>query len=212
MADAKRHETTGQCRALTGDEERCSRPATEDEFCYQHDDSDPTVSDSQAAEQDQAEQDASTETEQEHEDQAEQNESTETEQEHEDQTEQDASNRESTHPRSGQMTADNLTDPGDVEADVAVDVEREEVEGILAIRESVRATAGQLIGREFDAVSEIAPTDEGWRAVAEVVERRSVPDTQDVIGRYEIELDSDGTVHGYRRLDRYRRGDTTSFE
>ncbi len=114
------------------------------------------------------------------------------------------------HPRSGRMTADAVTDPEAVDADV--DVDREEVEGILTIRQSVQSTATQLIGREFDAVSEIAPTDDGWRAVVEVVERRSVPDTQDVIGRYEIELDTGGTVHGYRRLDRYRRGDTASFE
>ncbi|MCW8172936.1 hypothetical protein D8S78_15275 [Natrialba swarupiae] len=52
----------------------------------------------------------------------------------------------------------------------------------------------------------MVPTDDGWLAIVEVVERRSVPDTQDIIGRYEVELDDDVTVHGYRRLDRYRRG------
>ena len=193
MAEAETQETANQCKALTEDGERCSRPAQDDEFCFQHDESDQTVSDSQAAEQDQ-------QTEQEDE-QAEQA----------DQQESGASEAEPhPHPRSGEMTAEEVTDPSEVDADV--DVEREEVEGILAIRQSVRTTAGQLIGREFDAVSEIAPTDDGWRAVVEVVERRSVPDTQDVIGRYEIELDPDGTVHGYRRLDRYRRGDTASFE
>lgn len=35
--------------------------------------------------------------------------------------------------------------------------------------------------------------DEGWRTVVEVVERNAVPDTQDIIGRYEITLDGTGT-------------------
>uniref|UniRef100_A0A7D6CR09 Gas vesicle protein n=2 Tax=Natrinema zhouii TaxID=1710539 RepID=A0A7D6CR09_9EURY len=108
------------------------------------------------------------------------------------------------------MTADEKTDPEEV--DEAADVEQEEIAGILAVRNTVQSTAGQLIGHEFDGVSEISPTDDGWRAVVEVVERRAVPDTQDIIGRYEIELDTEATVHGYRRLDRYRRGDTTEFE
>uniref|UniRef100_A0A7D5KFG0 Gas vesicle protein n=2 Tax=Natrinema halophilum TaxID=1699371 RepID=A0A7D5KFG0_9EURY len=108
------------------------------------------------------------------------------------------------------MTAEEMTDPEEVDADVETD--NEEIAGVLAVRKTVQSTAGQLIGHEFDGVSEISPTDDGWRAVVEVVERRAVPDTQDIIGRYEIELDTDATVHGYRRVDRYRRGDTAQFE
>lgn len=185
MAEADSKQSTDQCKALTEDGERCSRPAQDDGFCFQHDESDPTVSDSQAVEEEQ-----------------------------EEQAEGDEQAQETDETRSRElgadMTAEEKTDPESVEADV--DVEHEEIEGVLAVRRTVQSTAGQLIGREFDAVSEIAPTDDGWRAIVEVVERRSVPDTQDIIGRYEIELDEDATVHGYRRLDRYRRGDTTQFE
>ncbi|WP_222918708.1 gas vesicle protein GvpO, halophile-type [Natrinema sp. SYSU A 869] len=178
-ADAQSRE---QCKALTTDGERCSRPAQDDGFCYQHDESNPTVSDSQAAQE-------------------------------EEQADEQAEGDEVEQPKSrgtASMTAEEMTDPDEVEADV--DVEQKEIEGILAVRETVRSTAGKLIGHEFDGVSEISPTDDGWRAVVEVVERRAVPDTQDIIGRYEIELDTEATVHGYRRLDRYRRGDTTEFE
>ncbi|ELY63795.1 gas vesicle protein GvpO, halophile-type [Natrinema versiforme] len=176
-ADAQSRE---QCKALTTDGERCSRPARDDGFCYQHDESDPTVSDSQTTEQESEEE----------------------------QGENDVAEPQSRGTVS--MTADEMTDPEEVDKDV--DVEQEEIAGILAVRQTVQSTAGQLIGHEFDGVSEISPTDEGWRAVVEVVERRAVPDTQDIIGRYEIELDTEATVHGYRRLDRYRRGDTTEFE
>ncbi|WP_440771577.1 gas vesicle protein GvpO, halophile-type [Natronorubrum sp. DTA28] len=190
MAEADTHQSTDQCKALTEDGERCSRPAQDDGFCYQHDESDQTVSDSQTAE---TEQDAQDEQEQ--------------EAESDEGSEQEA---ESQELGTVDMTADEKTDPDDVDVDVETD--HDEIAGVLAVRRTVESTAGELIGREFDAVSEIAPTDDGWRAVVEVVERRAVPDTQDIVGRYEIELNENATVHGYRRLDRYRRGDTATFE
>lgn len=179
MAEADTKQSADQCQALTEDGERCSRPARDDGFCYQHDESDPTVSDSQAAEEERA---------------------------------QDESDAESQSRELGtvDMTDEEKTDPDSVDADV--DTDHDEIAGVLAVRRTVQSTAGELIGREFDAVSEITPTDDGWRAIVEVVERRAVPDTQDIVGRYEIELDENATVHGYRRLDRYRRGDTAQFE
>ncbi|AGB38582.1 gas vesicle protein GvpO, halophile-type [Natronococcus occultus] len=183
MSDA---ETTDQeqCRARTGDDERCSRPAQEDGFCYQHDESDPTVSETQSAD--------------------------EQEQEQDEQQAEDADQDQDQDVQSAEMADEEATDPEDVDAD-DVDAD-DQIAGVLAIRKRVRETAGKLIGHEFDGVSEISPMDEGWRAVVEVVERSAVPDTQDIIGRYEIELDEDGVVQGYRRLGRYRRGDTKAFE
>ncbi|TYL36273.1 gas vesicle protein [Natronococcus pandeyae] len=181
MAEADTN-SADQCQALTGDGERCSRPAQDDGFCYQHDESDQTVSESQTAETEQDEQE-------------------------QEQTEQEADDQEA---QSAEMAADEATDPSDVDtSDVDGD---DDIAGILAVRRTVESTAGQIVGHEFDGVSEITPLDDGWRAVVEVVERSAVPDTQDIIGRYEIELNEDGVVQGYRRLDRYRRGDTTAFE
>jgi hypothetical protein len=185
MAEAESN-TADQCRAKTGDGERCSRPAQDDGFCYQHDESDPTVSESQSAdEQEQEDQD-------------------------DDQEQTEAENEEQEDAQSAEMADEEATDPEDVDTG-DVD-EKDQIEGVLAIRKIVQSTAGKLIGHEFDGVSEISPMDEGWRAVVEVVERSAVPDTQDIIGRYEIELDEDGVVQGYRRLGRYRRGDTKAFE
>jgi hypothetical protein len=40
----------------------------------------------------------------------------------------------------------------------------------------------------------------------EVVEVRRIPDTTDVLALYEVEMDTDGAMEGYRRLRRYARG------
>ena len=81
--------------------------------------------------------------------------------------------------------------------------------GLYEARDVGRAIASDLIGSPLDSIIEVGEQEEdGWRVVAEVVERNSIPDTQDVLGRYVISLGSDGAVQGYGRAGRYRRGDT----
>ncbi|ELZ08645.1 gas vesicle synthesis family protein [Halovivax asiaticus JCM 14624] len=161
----------GQCIALTADGERCSRTAGSGDFCYQHDESDSTVSNAETASED---------------------ESSETDQ------------------SSGDAVDESELELDEIE--VTAEEADEQIEGLLSIRQTVKSSAGDLVGHPFDGVSEITAAEEGWTAVVEVIERKAVPDTQDVIGRYRIDLDENGTVQGYRRLDRYRRGDTTAFD
>lgn len=83
---------------------------------------------------------------------------------------------------------------------------------VMAVRGSVVEVSSDLIGRPLDGVVEVGKTEDGWRAVVEVIERRAVPDTQDILGRYELMLDDDETVTGYRRIGRSRRADTDTRE
>jgi hypothetical protein len=80
--------------------------------------------------------------------------------------------------------------------------------GIVEVRNRVRDSASDLIGRPLDGIVEIERNEDEWRALVEIIERSSVPDTQDIIGRYALDLDGNGEITGYRRLERYRRGDT----
>lgn len=63
-----------------------------------------------------------------------------------------------------------------------------------------------LTGREAEGVTGLERTDDGWRVEVEVVEVRRIPDTTDVLALYEVTLDEDGELEGYRRLRRYGRG------
>ncbi|WP_435076946.1 gas vesicle protein [Halococcus sp. AFM35] len=84
--------------------------------------------------------------------------------------------------------------------------------GIVEVRDRVRENASDLIGRPLDGIVEIEREDGEWRALVEIIERNSVPDTQDILGRYALDLDGNGEITGYRRLERYRRGDTRRDE
>lgn len=79
--------------------------------------------------------------------------------------------------------------------------------GLLEARERAREMASELFEHEFDSVIKVNRNDDGtWRTVVEVVERNAVPDTQDILGRYEIVLDSSGSATQYELLERYQRG------
>jgi hypothetical protein len=56
-------------------------------------------------------------------------------------------------------------------------------------------------GLEWDADSD------SWCVTVEALELARVPNTTDVIGAYEVRLDPQGTLRGYKRLRRFVRGE-----
>lgn len=79
--------------------------------------------------------------------------------------------------------------------------------GIVEARTEALDAVDQLLDHPLEGVVRVEDTDDGWRTLIEVVERSAVPDTQDIIGRYEVLLDRSGTVTGYGLVERYRRGE-----
>ena len=63
-----------------------------------------------------------------------------------------------------------------------------------------------LTGREYEGVTGMERTEDGWAVQVEVLELRRVPTTTDMLGLYEVQTDSRGELQGYRRLRRYARG------
>jgi len=55
-------------------------------------------------------------------------------------------------------------------------------------------------------VTGLSRNDDGWTIEVEVLEVRRIPDTTDVLAIYEITVDEDGELEGYRRVRRYVRG------
>ncbi|UNS96189.1 gas vesicle protein [Streptomyces tubbatahanensis] len=72
---------------------------------------------------------------------------------------------------------------------------------------SARETIEELTGLEAETVSSVVRgEDKGWTLHVEVVELRKIPDSVSMLGSYEMTLDSEGELTGYRRLRRYERG------
>jgi gas vesicle protein GvpO len=64
----------------------------------------------------------------------------------------------------------------------------------------------RLTGKTAEGVTGVERNGEGWRVTVEVLEVRRIPETTDVLARYEIETDDKGDLTGYKRAGRYTRG------
>jgi len=66
---------------------------------------------------------------------------------------------------------------------------------------------GTLVKKQPLSVIGINKEGENWEALVEVLERRAVPDTQNLIGIYKITLDKGNNVVGYKRVEVRRKCD-----
>lgn len=64
-----------------------------------------------------------------------------------------------------------------------------------------------LIKKKAEGVVGMSKEGENWNIQLEVLERKAVPDTQDILGMYEMKLDTDLNVTEYRRVGLRRRGE-----
>lgn len=64
-----------------------------------------------------------------------------------------------------------------------------------------------LTGLPVDTISSITRKDENWLVTVDLLELRMVPNTQDVLATYEVEMNDGGAneMLSYRRVGRYRR-------
>lgn len=75
--------------------------------------------------------------------------------------------------------------------------------------EVLREARGQLeelTGMVAESVSSFERTEDGWSLQVEVLELERVPDTMSLLGTYQVDLDPDGMLTGYKRVRRYERG------
>ncbi len=83
---------------------------------------------------------------------------------------------------------------------------------IQRICEKASLTAETLLRKNVDSVNSLTREDDGWMAEVEVLERKSIPDTQDLLGRYEMKFDAEGELLGYKRVMIRRRSDLEAVE
>ena len=78
---------------------------------------------------------------------------------------------------------------------------------VQEIAENAFSLAESLLKKKVEAVTSVTRTEKGWVVLVEVLERKAVPDTQDIIAKYEFKLAGDGDLVGYKRVELRRRGD-----
>jgi hypothetical protein len=83
------------------------------------------------------------------------------------------------------------------------------VTGTMSISQVIDSAMRGLsvLRMKVSALTSVARDEEGWRVTAELVERRGVPDTSDLLGIYELRLDEAGNIMRYERTRMRRRCD-----
>jgi hypothetical protein len=82
--------------------------------------------------------------------------------------------------------------------------------GTIRLGDAIHGAIEQLqslLGLEVSSVTGAARTEDGWRMTIELIERKAVPDTQDLLGVYEVHLDEEGELTSYERREIRRRMD-----
>jgi hypothetical protein len=64
----------------------------------------------------------------------------------------------------------------------------------------------EITGLRPEAVTSLERSDDGaWWVTVELLELSRIPETDDLLGSYEAELDENGELVSYRRVRRYAR-------
>jgi hypothetical protein len=79
--------------------------------------------------------------------------------------------------------------------------------GIQFARRAMQ-TLAELVGCPAEGITGIRRSDDGWVVEVEVLEVERLPETSDVLASYEVEIDNDGEIVEFRRLQRYLRSQT----
>jgi len=82
--------------------------------------------------------------------------------------------------------------------------------GVIHLKEAINGAIEQLqslLGLETSSVVAASKRDGGWQVMIELIERKAVPDTQDLLGEYEVLLDDEGEMISYERRAMRRRMD-----
>lgn len=63
----------------------------------------------------------------------------------------------------------------------------------------VKATAQRILNKHIEGIVKCDRRDKKWVVVVEALERRAVPDSRDILGRYTFVLDEDMNLLGYEQ-------------
>ena len=78
---------------------------------------------------------------------------------------------------------------------------------IYEITDLALTIAKKYISKNPETVIDVEEKKEEWTVIVEVVERKSIPDTQDLLGRYRIRIDKNGELIGWTQTMIRRRCD-----
>jgi hypothetical protein len=106
--------------------------------------------------------------------------------------------------------SDQRTDDGDGGSRTrSSDAPPRRLDAQTAARRALEAVQS-LTSKQAEGVIGVQRLEEGgWTVVIELLETARIPNTSDVLGEYEVEVDARGRLRSYARRSRYTRGSSS---
>ena len=76
------------------------------------------------------------------------------------------------------------------------------------LTERAREDLMTLTGLELGSTLSALKDEKGWRVQVELVEKKSLPDSMDILATYEVLMDDEGNTVEFRRMRMRKRIDT----
>lgn len=78
---------------------------------------------------------------------------------------------------------------------------------VLEIQRKALPDIKELLKKEPEGISSIEKSENGWIIHCEVLEKKSIPETYDLLKVYEFILDNNAKINSFKVLRKIRRGD-----
>ena len=78
---------------------------------------------------------------------------------------------------------------------------------ILEIQEKVAPQIQKLLNKTPEGISSLEKTDGGWKLLCDVLDKKAIPETYDLLKVFEFVLDKEAKVTSFKLLKKIRRGD-----
>ena len=79
-----------------------------------------------------------------------------------------------------------------------------------SVVKKARQQLGELTGLDVCSTILARKDESGWCVQVEVVEKKSIPDSQDILAMYELALDEEGNLLNFTRVGMRRRMDVAA--
>lgn len=82
---------------------------------------------------------------------------------------------------------------------------------VLNVQDAIfmaRENLMSITSLKLSGIFGVSKEDDGWKVTIELIERKAIPDTSDILGIYEMKLNDKGEIVTFNRIKLRRRGDT----
>ena len=80
---------------------------------------------------------------------------------------------------------------------------------VLEIQRKALPEIKEMLRKEPESISSIEKNENGWTLHCEVLEKKAIPETYDLLKVYEFIFDNDAKINSFKVLRKIRRGDVS---